>query len=146
MTASYRHALVGAIALAATRSVGAQSAPAEMVPYTTRAGDTCTSIAERVYGSATRIDIIHVYNALGPMPHRFPAGRVLNLPRTPPPSRASADAEVSFVRNDVHSYTPGDHAARLQEALTRGNRVGTSGASSAAVTMANERSVQLEEN
>ena len=145
MNRTLRTALSSAIALAsAGTSALAQNAPT--VQYTTQAGDTCTSIAERVYGSATRIDVIHLYNPLGAMPHRFPAGRVLTLPRTPPPPRPSSDAEVGFVRNDVHAYTPGDHPARVQEPLTRGHRVGTNGNSSADVTMADERSVHLEEN
>lgn len=127
-------------------AIAAPASAQELIRYTTRDGDTCPAIVQRVYGSATRIDVIHTYNTMGAMPHRFRAGRVLVLPRVPPPPRPSSDAEVAAVRNDVHAYTPGDHRARNAEPLNRGHRVGTLAASSAAVVMGDERVVQLEEH
>lgn len=161
-----RCSLLGAAGIALAARAEAQQAPARpsasaaapsgafamppgnspMIQYVTRAGDTCPMIAQRVYGSATRIDVIHTYNTMAAMPHRFRAGVTLNLPRNPPPMRNVADGEVSFVRNDVHAYTPDDHRARTGEPLSRGHRVGTFANSSAVVTLGDERQLQLEEN
>ncbi len=118
-----------------------------LVDYRVQAGDTCPSIAQRLYGDVGRIDLIHQNNALGRLPHRLRVGQVLRVPSTASGARpASSDAHVTFVRNQVNTFTPEEHPASRDEALARGHRVGTLEASSAELTFIDETQLQLASN
>lgn len=120
----------------------------EMQEYRVQPGDSCPSIAQRLYGDVGRIDLIHQHNpGLGRLPHRLVAGQVLRLPRSAQGAGAPrSDARVTFVRNRVDAYTPEQHRARRDEALARGHRLGTLDASSAELTFIDETQLQLGEN
>ncbi|MFO0557639.1 MAG: LysM peptidoglycan-binding domain-containing protein [Polyangiales bacterium] len=146
-----RRAWVALSAAAAGSSAWLASASAtaqEMQEYRVQPGDTCPSIAQRLYGDVGRIDLIHQNNAnLGRLPHRLQPGQILRLPRTATGGRAaSTDARVSFVRNEVDAYTPEQHRAQRNEGLSRGHRLGTLDASSAEVLFIDETQLQLGPN
>jgi phage tail protein X len=130
-------------------SLGSSVAAAqEMQDYRVQQGDTCPSIAQRLYGDVGRIDLIHQNNpGLGRLPHRLRVGQVLRLPRSAAGARpAASDARVSFVRNEVDAFTPEQHRAQRNEALARGHRLGTLDASSAEVSFIDETQLQLGAN
>jgi hypothetical protein len=81
------------------------------------------------------------------MPHQLRPGQILRLPRAASSGRTtSADALVSFVRNEVEAYTPERHRAQRNEGLLRGHRLGTLDASSAEVLFIDETRLQLGPN
>lgn len=127
---------------------GASAASAQtLVDYRVQAGDTCPSIAQRLYGDVGRIDLIHQNNALGRLPHRLRPGQVLRVPQTATgPRPTTNDARVTFVRNQVTAFTPEEHPASRDEGLARGHRVGTLEASSAELTFLDETQLQLAAN
>ncbi|MBL8682117.1 MAG: LysM peptidoglycan-binding domain-containing protein [Myxococcales bacterium] len=142
-------ALCAAGALAATAVALAPSAASaqETQDYRVQQGDTCPSIAQRLYGDVGRIDVIHQNNpGLGRLPHRLRPGQILRLPRSATGPAPSSAARVSFVRNEVNAFTPEQHRARRDESLSRGHRLGTLDQSSAEVTFIDETQLQLEEN
>ena len=62
----------------------AQAALPGWEDYTVKPGDTCASIALRVYGDSTRYDLIHDNNpGFGASPHNLQPGTVLHLPPKP---------------------------------------------------------------
>ncbi len=138
-----RLAWIAAVTLAAANAL-AQSQPST-IAYTVRAGDTCPSIARTVYGDPGRIDLVHLHNRLGALPHRLRAGTILQLPRSAGPTRVVADANITHVQNQVQAFTPQGHSAQRNEPLGRGHRVSTETSSSAEVTFSNESQIQLGE-
>src|SRR5439155_3527327 len=56
------------------------------------------------------------------------------------------DARVSFIKNDVEAFTPGEHKAHVEESLVRGNRVDTLADSAAEITYADDSRLQLGEH
>ncbi|MDP3278904.1 MAG: FecR domain-containing protein [Deltaproteobacteria bacterium] len=118
----------------------------ELTDYRVQSGDTCPSIAQRMYGDVGRIDLIHQNNRLGRLPHRLRPGQILRLPPTATGSRRGADATITFVRNQVNAFTPEQHHASREESLERGHRVGTLDASSAELTFIDEAQLQLGSN
>ena len=77
----------------------------QMQSYTVRDGDTCGSIARRVYGNSRRYDLIHQHNPeLGPMPHDLAPGTVLSLPDVR--TRSGAEATVTAARRQVRGQPP----------------------------------------
>jgi hypothetical protein len=123
-------AIVIALASLATRA-SAQS----LEPYTVVEGDTCATIAERVYGSPRAYDRIHAHNPeLGPLPHRLHAGQVLLLPL---PHERGVDATVTDARGSVRRQAPSEPTwagARVGDPLSSGARVSTGERSSAELT------------
>lgn len=140
-------ATVGSCAWIASATASAQEQQG-LQDYQVQPGDTCPSIAQRLYGDVGRIDLIHQNNpGLGRLPHRLRPGQVLRLPRTASGARpANNDARVSFVRNEVDAYTPEQHRAQRNEGLSRGHRLGTLDASSAEVLFIDETQLQLGPN
>jgi len=113
----------------------APAAAQEFMDYTVAPGDTCGSIAERIYGSPRRYMRIHTHNpALGPLPHRLMPGTVLRLPL---PRESSADATVTDARGSVRrqlASDPGWSGAAIGDELGTGSRVSTGERSSAELT------------
>lgn len=108
----------------------------QMQSYTVRDGDTCGSIARRVYGNSRRYDLIHQHNPeLGPMPHDLAPGTVLSLPDVR--TRSGAEATVTAARRQVRGQPPQApdwDAVRVGQELDRGWRVSTGERSSADLT------------
>jgi nucleoid-associated protein YgaU len=87
-------------ALVLSPAVGAQPAPAAPARYTVRDGDTCGSIARRVYGDRRWSSLIHQANHnLGPSPHRLRAGQELVLPPRPGRTQPPPDARLTALHN-----------------------------------------------
>ncbi|MBN8611229.1 MAG: LysM peptidoglycan-binding domain-containing protein [Deltaproteobacteria bacterium] len=107
----------------------------ELEAYTVREGETCATIAERVYGSPRAYDRIHAHNPdLGPLPHHLHAGQVLQLPM---PRSRGVDATVTDARGSVRRQAPSQPAwagARVGDELDSGARVSTGERSSAELT------------
>jgi LysM repeat protein len=129
-------------ALRAAEGTGGQAtqAPAPLIDYTVRPGETLQSIAKRLYGSAARVDLILRENNLDPAAPLRP-GQVLRVPQ-----RAGPDARLTYVRNLVDAYTPERHPGQKGQPLQRGHRVGTRDRSSAEITFSDDTNVQLGEN
>lgn len=144
----------------------ARAAP-PLVDYVVQDGDTCQTIARKLYGSSKHIGLLHANNKLGRLPHRLSPGMVLKVPQsadatptttitptttTPPTTTttttttaANPDAILSSLRNEVDAFTPEQHPGRRDEPLSRGHRVNTHAASSAEITFADESRLQLGE-
>lgn len=123
-------------------------ASAQETQYRVREGDTCGSIARRVYGNSRRYDLIHQANpSLGPMPHNLRAGMVITLPRAD--GSPGADAMVTAVRRDVASQSPQAAAqwsrAQVGQELGQGWRVNTEDRSSAELTFRSSSVVAIRE-
>lgn len=119
----------------------------ETMEYRVREGDTCGSIARRVYGNSQRYDLIHRANpALGPMPHNLEPGTVLTLPRVE--GAGGADATVTAVRRQVASQAPRAprwDRARVGQELGQGWRVNTEERSTAELTFRSSSVVSIRE-
>ncbi|MFO0661658.1 MAG: FecR domain-containing protein [Polyangiaceae bacterium] len=116
-----------------------------MTTYTVVKGDTCPSVAMKVYGDARRIDLLHQANSLGPPPHNLKEGQILNiLPLSGAPT--GPDATVGAVRNRVDVFAPAQRPAKVHDALSRGNRVSTEESSAATIDFRDETRMYLGEN
>ena len=124
----------------------AATAAAKMMEYTVQAGDSCGTLAKRLYGDSHRVDLIHQNNELGPVPHKLRPGQILRVPVRATAAPQEPDARLTFVRNQVEAYTPDYHRGQKNEALAQGNRVGTLASSSAEIAFANETLMQLGEH
>jgi hypothetical protein len=80
----------------------APAAEPKLVEYVVRTGDTCWSIALRVYGEGEKLDLIHAYNKLGPMPHLLEPGQVLRLPS----GGEHPVARIDWLKRDVNTQPP----------------------------------------
>lgn len=138
------HVIAGAtLALALPVVARAQEAG---TTYTIQAGDTCAGISQRAYGDARLVDLIHGANrGMGPAPHRLVPGSTLVLPPKPKAGGGGPDAKLSSVRNKVEVQRPSPAPGHVNDPLFRGNRVGTSESSSAAVLFRDETMLQLGE-
>lgn len=122
----------------------APRAPA-LTDYRVAAGDTCASIALRVYRDVRRTNLIHENNpSLGRPPHRLRPGMVLRLPRAAP-RRTEPDAILTETRNVVEIGAPAARRARGSDPLYRGTTVSTGSSSTAEVTFADESQLRLSE-
>lgn len=143
--------LLGAPALAerAPQPAGGR----EFVDYTIQAGDTCASIAERVYGDRRHASIVHDYN---PHATRDPSGcnaslqpgTRLRLPREAP-TPSAPDAEVTGLHRVVRSRPPGRDTwaeAYVGQALFRGWRVNTLEQAAAELAFRDASLLRLREN
>ncbi|HEY8429949.1 MAG TPA: LysM domain-containing protein [Sandaracinaceae bacterium] len=73
---------LAALALLGPTIVRAQAT----MEVTVRSGETCRSLAARLYGDPDAYDRIHEHNPeMGPPPHRLVPGTVLIVPRPEPP-------------------------------------------------------------
>ncbi|HHH31205.1 MAG TPA: hypothetical protein ENK57_23050, partial [Polyangiaceae bacterium] len=127
----------------------AQEADADTFEYVVVEGESCPSIAERVYGDRRRYDVVHAYNEdLGPLPHHLSPGQRLTLPVVSV-RRDGPDAEVTNLRPDVQGR-PGEREdwqrMHLGRDLDRGWRVNTLEEAFAELTFRDESQVALREN
>ena len=140
---------LGAANLWAPQSIRAQQngspASTTLSPYVVQEGDTCGSVAKKVFGNRKRWDLIHKYNRLGKLPHVLKAGQVLQLPST---DEESADATVTKVIRRVDARSP---AAKSWEQVQSGHplysgwRVSTRDEASAEVTFRDTSKIYLRE-
>lgn len=140
-------AVVGLVALVSAAPAFAQQSVAEQTfVYTTRAGDTCASIARRHFGDSEAHDLIHAHNpGMGPSPHRLVPGTRLTLPNP----EAAAEARVLVARRRVERRSPQDpgwRRAHRGDALARGHQVSTRRASSAELGFRDGSRLELREN
>ncbi|MCZ7685218.1 MAG: LysM peptidoglycan-binding domain-containing protein [Sandaracinaceae bacterium] len=140
MTHLGRRALALAALLAFAPEVRAQEPTLEV---TVQPGETCRSLAARIYGDAEAYDRIHAHNPqMGPPPHRLVPGTVLRVPRPEPPARLSAVHRVVERRDpDDAAFAP----ARTGQPLPRGTQVRTHDASSAEITFRDRAEVTVRE-
>lgn len=115
-----------ALALAWTASARAQSD----TTVTVQEGDTCETIAERLYGEgAAGLAALHDANPeLGPLPHHLAPGTTLRAPA--PASIASTEHVVERRAPSAEAFEP----AHPGDALARGTQVRTAESSSAALS------------
>jgi hypothetical protein len=147
-----------------------------LVDYVVQDGDTCQTIAQKIYGDSKHLKLLHANNKLGPLPHNLKPGMVLKVPASAPPEPATnppktnptatdppatnptatdspatpspsarPDALLTFLHNQVDTYTPARRPGQRDEPLSRGHRVNTLAASSAEITFADESRLQLGE-
>lgn len=145
--------------LAADRGAAAQDAPPGSSPereharYIVQQGDTCESIAARLYGDGRYYFI--VLDALGSATgvlrtscdRALRPGQALVLPTRIPPDRRASDARLTAVIRDVRSRPPGSswRAAHQGEDLFRAWRINTLEKSGAEITFRNESVIQVRE-
>lgn len=138
-------ASLGAFAVA-TFTPGVAQAD-DLIEYTVKKGDTCAAIAQRQWGDARRVDLIHDNNPnMGPAPHNLKEGTVLRIPRVLPAAPSGGpDAKLTHYRNKVTTLTPEPAPAVTNAPLNRGNRVTTEDQSAAQVTFKDESQIELGE-
>ena len=142
---------LGAAALVGV-AVGVAGPPREVraddvVHHVVKAGDSCSSLAQRYYGDTRFVELLHGANpelARKPPPHSLREGTVLVIPPKPS-ARSGPDAQLTAVRNQVDVLTPESKPGRANDPLFRGNRVSTQAASAADVTFRDETQVKLGE-
>ncbi|MCA9705957.1 MAG: LysM peptidoglycan-binding domain-containing protein [Myxococcales bacterium] len=137
-------------ALSTTLAAALAAAPkVETIEYTIQKGDSCASIAQKVYGDHEQYELIHQYNRwLGAqLPHHLEPGQTLVLPKTVPP--ALPDAELTAARHRVEARSP-DTSDWSRAApgldLWRGWRVNTHEGSSAEITFRDESRIEMRES
>lgn len=120
--------------------------PIELIDYPITKGDTCASIAKKLYGDSSRYDIIHAFNPqLGPkLPHRHTVGDTLRLPpRIPPNAWVTAiTRRVEHRSARASDWQPSRSGTPLQV----GYRVSTHDESAAELTFEDDSAVELQEN
>lgn len=135
---------ISGVLLAAPADAGA-AADVPLDDYKVKKGETCGQIARKLYGSSKYLAALHTHNPqLGPLPHKLEAGQILKVPGKGH-AHKGPDATLTFVRNEVETYTPEQHPGQRDEPLGRGHKVSTLAASSAEVTFADESQLRLGE-
>lgn len=140
------------VALLLAAPAFAQDAPPAAPPvqklmrYVVVKGDSCQGLAQRIYGDARRIDLLHQFNDLGPQPHHLKEGLVLFFP--PPnlaPPLSGPDARLSTVHNKVEVSNPAPKRGQTNDPLSRGHKVSTDEGSGAEILFRDETRLQLGE-
>ncbi|MFT7622857.1 MAG: hypothetical protein ACI9WU_002032 [Myxococcota bacterium] len=111
--------------------------------YTVQPGDSCWSIALKLFGEGDEYQIIHSHNDLGPMPHLLQPGQRLRIPGGNRP-----DASVNWLKRDVKAKAPraGWRKARAQMELYRLYKVSTGDDSSAGIVFEDQSRLQMKAN
>jgi hypothetical protein len=123
-------------ALVAAFATAARAARAEeLLHYTVQAGDTCETVAQKLFADSSATELLHKYNPqLGPRPHHLKPGQVLAMP--PPTPDARLTAMHNQVKVQMKPATP-------NEALFRGNRVVTGDDSTAEMTFRDQTELSM---
>lgn len=83
-------------------SVAEAKAPKGTRPYVVQRGESCWSIALKVYGSGKMYKIIHKHNRLGKLPHILKPGQIIYLPG----KARRPDAKIEWLRRRVQARPP----------------------------------------
>lgn len=100
--------------------------------YIVQRGESCWSIALKLYGDGRKYKIIHKYNKLGPLPHILKPGQIIYLPGT----ARKADAQIEWLKRQVQARPPRSvdwREARQQMNLWRLYKVKTGNRSAAGI-------------
>ncbi|QRO00434.1 FecR domain-containing protein [Archangium violaceum] len=120
----------------------AQQAPDDDV-YVVQPGDTCGSVARKVFGDATVGSAkLHALNKMGPPPHELKPGTVLRIKGDP-------DARLTFIKPEVNSKRAGKvewREANTGQGLWRLDSVNTLREAGAEVTFRDLTRLQMNEN
>lgn len=112
--------------------------------YTVQAGDTCESVTRRFWGQGAKVQLLHAWNVLGPVPHKLVPGQVLRLRE---PDANAPDATLTFVKPAVRARTSGAwEPAKLGMGLFRLDEVNTLRRAGAELTLRDESQLLLDEN
>ncbi len=135
-------ALAIVLAVCLPVAAGAQQAAEDDV-YVVQPGDTCGSVARKVFGDATTGSArLHALNKMGPPPHQLQPGTVLRIKGDP-------DARLTFIRPEVNSKRAGKvewREANKGQGLWRLDSVNTLREAGAEVTFRDETRMQMNEN
>jgi hypothetical protein len=111
--------------------------------YVVQPGDTCGSVARKVFGDATVGSAkLHALNKMGAPPHQLKPGSVLRIKGDP-------DARLTFVRPEVNAKPAGKvdwRRANTGQGLWRLDSVNTLREAGAEVTFRDETRLQMNEN
>lgn len=113
--------------------------------YVVVPGDSCWSIAERVFGRGSAYKVIHKHNKLGPLPHVLTPGQVIRLPG----KQGAPEATVDWLRNEVRAKRPQTlkwNSARRDMGLWKLYKVSTGDESSAGIEFEDESHLRLRQN
>ncbi|HEY0094934.1 MAG TPA: FecR domain-containing protein, partial [Archangium sp.] len=120
----------------------AQQAAEEDV-YVVQPGDTCGSVARKVFGDATTGSTrLHALNKMGAPPHKLEPGTVLRIKGDP-------DARLTFIRPEVNSKRAGKvewSQANTGQGLWRLDSINTLREAGAEVTFRDLTRLQMNEN
>ena len=83
----------------------ARAAP-PLVDYVVQDGDTCQTIARKLYGSSKHLGLLHANNKLGRLPHRLTPGMVLKVPASAPPEPATNPPKTNPTATDPPATNP----------------------------------------
>jgi hypothetical protein len=117
--------------------------------YVVEPGDTCASIATKLFGDARRYDELHRFNQLGPLPHTLKPGQVLRLraPDGAPSQPQGPDATLTFLKPAVRTrHLLEWNPASLGMGLFRLDEVNTLKGAGAELTFRDLSSLLMEEN
>ena len=113
--------------------------------YTVSAGDSCWSIAERVFGSGKSYKLIHRHNNLGPLPHVLTPGQQIKLPG----KGTSPDAKVGWTKDQVKAKKPSLpewRRAQQDMGLWRLYKLATGDDSAAGIEFEDQSHLRMREN
>ncbi|HEX8437700.1 FecR domain-containing protein [Archangium sp.] len=111
--------------------------------YVVQPGDTCGSVARKVFGDTTVGSAkLHAFNKMGAPPHQLKPGTVLRIKSDP-------DARLTFIRPEVNARPAGKvdwRQANPGQGLWRLDSVNTLREAGAEVTFRDETRLQMNEN
>jgi hypothetical protein len=117
--------------------------PADDDVYVVQPGDTCGSVARKLFGDATTGSAkLHALNKMGAPPHQLEPGTVLRIKGDP-------DARLTFIRPEVNSKRAGKvdwSQANTGQGLWRLDSVNTLREAGAEVTFRDLTRLQMNEN
>lgn len=136
-------AVVACIPAVCIPAVSWAQAVADDDVYVVQPGDTCGSVARKVFGDATVGSAkLHALNKMGPPPHVLKPGSVLRIKGDP-------DARLTFVRPEVNAKRAGKvewRQANTGQGLWRLDSVNTLREAGAEVTFRDLTRLQMNEN
>ena len=107
-------------------------------------GDSCWSIAEKLFGDGQKYTLIHKYNDLGPLPHVLKPGQLIKVPA----ATRGPEAKLDWLQKDVKAKPPWDlgwRQAARDMPLWRLFRLSTGGGSAASILFADKSQLRMRE-